>query len=482
MAMLLIGFLVGGAVGAVLGWLGSRGGTLQRITAAETLAAESERRRSALEASVDGIRADREELGKALAVAERDLSSRRAELDEQRRFLDTARADLENAFLALAAKALEGNSSAFLQLAEERFSRVKVEAEEALEKRKLAIASLLDPLGKSLQKLEAKASEMEQARESAYARLGAQVQQLLQETQRLQEKTVSLDTALRGTQVRGRWGEIALRNVVELSGMTEHCDFELQETLAGGSRPDLVVRLPGGRRIAVDAKAPLSAYLAAIEETVEGRRQEHLDQHVRDLRTHVRTLARREYAAALEGPVDLVVLFIPGDPFLAAAYGRDPQLQIEALEQRVLIATPTTLVALLRTVALYWQQESLAQNAEHIAKLARELYQRVGTFGEHFVQLGTRLSGAVRAYNRAVGSYRVRVAPLGRRLEELRVADAAAGRWNEAVEVKEIPRSWREAGTEGEGEGEGETLEPEGTLFSSLPAAEAVSERGSSAG
>jgi DNA recombination protein RmuC len=273
------------------------------------------------------------------------------------------------------------------------------------------------------------------------------VKQLAQATQRLETGTTTLASALKSSQVRGRWGEVALRNVAELAGMTEHCDFEEQSTTDAGGRPDMTVRLPGGRFIAVDAKAPLSAYLDAVAATDEAARSVFLDAHVAALRGHVKALADRDYPAALAGGVDLVVLFLPGDPFLAAAFAKDPELQVDALRRRVLIATPTTLVALLRTVGIYHQQESLAKNAAQIAEVARELYDRGAKFGEDLGRVGKGLQSALRAYNDAVGSFDARFVPMARKLEELRVPDGAKREIDAPPTVDEAPRALRHDAT-----------------------------------
>jgi DNA recombination protein RmuC len=227
---------------------------------------------------------------------------------------------------------------------------------------------------------------------------------------------------------------------VELAGMTEHCDFEEQPTLSDGRRPDLVVHLPGSRSIAVDAKTPLSAYLAALEATTETERNRQLDAHVQSLRGHIQTLASREYAENVEGDIDLVVLFLPGDPFLSAAFARAPDLQTEALRSKVLLATPTTLIALLRTVAIYWQQEAMAQNAERIAAVARELYARAVTFSEHIDEVGKGLRGAVESYNQAVGSFERRLVPMARQLEALKATEGARRPLPSLQTLEDLPR------------------------------------------
>jgi DNA recombination protein RmuC len=418
-----IWWLFGGlAAGITLTVLWERGSRARRVAALETALDGEARRRRELETACQTLDAERSRLLQELAVARSELETKEGELATQQEFLDATKREIENTFKALASNALEGNTRQFLELAEERLARTRSEAEGELEKRKQAIQSMIDPLKEAITKFEARTGDIEKARVNAYAQIDAQVRALAEQTVRLQEKTTSLDTALRGNQVRGRWGELALRNIVELAGMTEHCDFFEQQTVEGGGRPDMLVRLPGGRFIAVDAKAPLQAYLESMEATSEKDRAAALTRHVSDLRGHIRQLAGREYAAGLEGSLDLVVLFLPGDPYLSAAYGRDPNLQTDALAARILLTTPTTLVALLRTVAIYWRERSLAENAEEIAKGARDLYERVARFGQHLEKMGRGLSSAVDAYNRAVASFEHRLVPLGNRLKELRVS------------------------------------------------------------
>ncbi len=402
--------------------------TAERLATAEASAESEHRRREELGTEFRSTAEARAELDRRLATALSQLENAKTQVVEQQKFIESSRRDLENAFKALASAALEGNAKQFLELAEQRFGKSEATARAELEKRKQAIDEMLAPLRETLGKLADRTGQIEVAREGAYKALREQVEGLMSLTSSLQDKTTTLATALRGSQVRGRWGEIALRNVAELAGMTEHCDFEEQETLEDGGRPDMTVRLPGGRLIAVDAKAPLTAYLEATEATDEAAREKALDRHVAALRQHIRTLSSREYATGLRGDVDMVVLFLPGDPFLAAAFARAPDLQIEALRSKVLVATPTTLVALLRTIAIYWQQRSMAENAEKIAGVARELYDRAALFGEHLGKVGRGLSTAVDAYNDAVGSFERRLVPMGGKLEDLKVADGAKRR------------------------------------------------------
>jgi DNA recombination protein RmuC len=358
----------------------------------------------------------------ALEAEKRALAE---QVTAQREFVEESRAQLEATFKALASDALDGSTARFLELAEQRWKTTREEASADLEKRRQAIETLLAPLKETLKNLDQKTGEIEKAREGAYHALKQDLAHLHETTRTLQERTTTLASALRGSQVRGRWGEIALRNIAELAGMSEHCDFTEQATVGDGKRPDMVVRLPEERLIAVDSKVPLAGYLKAIEATDETARQAGLKEHVLAVRQHIRTLAARDYAADLEGDVDLVVLFLPGDPFLAAAFSEDPDLQVEALRSKVLLATPTTLVALLRTVAIYHQQRALADNAREIADTARDLYERAAKFGEDLAKTGKGLKTAVDAYNRAVGSFERRFLPMGQKLAALKVADQA---------------------------------------------------------
>lgn len=421
-------------LGALIGWLAggffrARGNASDRLDAAERLAAaeatataERERRQSA-EIELQEVEARAGELDRALAVAGERVDAAQRLLAEQKEFVASSKKELEDAFQAMAATALKGSSEQLLALAEQRLATAQTRAAADLEQRQQAIEKLLQPLGETLGRLETSTGEIEKQRVEAYSRLDEQIRQLAETTVALNEKTTSLSTAMRGSEVRGRWGEIALRNVAELAGMTAHCDFDEQSTLDDGKRPDMTVKLPGRRRIAVDAKAPLTAYLEAMEATDETARNEAMGRHVTALRNHVRQLAARDYAQSLDAEIDLVVMFLPGDPFLSAAFTLDPELQIEALRSKVVIATPSTLVALLRTVAIYWQQQSLADNAEAIASAAKELYERASKFGEELSQVGRGLSTAIDAYNRAVGSFERRLMPLAGRLEELKVAE-----------------------------------------------------------
>jgi DNA recombination protein RmuC len=289
-----------------------------------------------------------------------------------------------------------------------------------------AVARAVAPLHETLHRYELRVAELERERVDAYAELREQVRSMSTVSGELRTETKQLVAALRAPQVRGRWGEHQLRRIVEAAGMLEHCDFSEQVTAANdiqGVRPDLVVKLHGGRSVVVDAKAPFEAYLAAMEARDERGRDTHLDSHARHLRGHVDALAAKSYWSAFDQTPEFVVLFMPADTFLDAALQRDPTLLEHAFARNVVIATPATLMALLRTVAYVWRQEALARNALAVHTLARELYGRLSTLGEHVSRLGGALGGAVSAYNKAVGSLEARVLVSARKLAELGVSD-----------------------------------------------------------
>src|SRR5947207_1407220 len=298
---------------------------------------------------------------------------------------------------------------------------------EASEHNQQAVALAVAPLKEALQRYEGRVAELERDRVGAYEGLREQVRAMHDVSGELRTETRQLVSALRAPQVRGRWGEHQLRRIVEAAGMLDHCDFSEQVsgcTDAGVVRPDLVVRLHGGRQVVVDAKAPFEAYLSAMEARDEPTRNGHLSQHAKHLRAHVDALSAKEYWSAFEPAPEFVVLFIPADPFLDAALQRDPTLLEYAFSRDIVLATPATLVALLRTVAYAWRQEALARNAVQVHTLGRELYARLSTMGSHLTKLGASLGTAVTAYNKAIGSLEARVLVSARRLAELGVSAA----------------------------------------------------------
>jgi DNA recombination protein RmuC len=347
-------------------------------------------------------------------IAQRRAAGNRAESD----------ARLRAAFGSVAADTLNANSEVFLRLAREALSREHVIGESALKEREVAIAALIEPLRLALARTEAQVQSLERERRDAFASLRVQIESLAGGHAQLQRETRALVTALRRPEVRGRWGELTLRRVVELAGLSAHCDFTEQQHIAGADgvlRPDLVVHMPDGRDLVIDVKTPLDAYLEALEAPTEEGRQLQLKRHAQQLEAHVRQLSSKAYWAQFQTSPEFAVLFLPGDQFLGAALAERPELMDNAMKVGVIIATPSTLIALLKSVAYGWRQAAVAQNAALIRDLGQELYTRLGTFTGHLGKVGQRLSGAIDAYNSAVGSLERQVLPQARRFTDLGV-------------------------------------------------------------
>ncbi len=350
------------------------------------------------------------------------LEEEREQMAEKEALLGEAQKKLADAFRGLASEALSQNNKMFLDLAQERLEATRKEASGELEQRRQAIETLVTPLREQLVRYEKGIQELEQTRQAAYGQLGEQLRGLGSSQEGLVRETNKLVTALRRPEVRGNWGEVQLRRTVEFAGMVDRVDFLTQETVTGEEgrlRPDMVVQLPGGKQVVVDAKAPLDAFLSAVEATDEEERRTHLVRHARQVRTHIGKLSEKRYWDQFDDAPEFVVLFLPGESFFSAALEQDPTLIEDAFRQSVLITTPATLVALLKTVAYGWRQESLAANAREISDVARELYDRVRVFAEHLDRVGKGLEDAVKAHNAAARSFTSRVVPQGRRLETL---------------------------------------------------------------
>ena len=401
-------------------------------------------------------------LAETAATAERARAVAQAELELRRKHEveASARAEedvtrLTGAFATLSREALAENNEQFLALADTRFGQARTAAQGDLAQRQQAIEELLGPLCETLGRYERGIQQMEAERKGAYASLNERVAALHLGHEQLAKETRNLVTALRSPHTRGRWGEMTLRRAVETAGMLEHCDFEEQKTVAGddGSlRPDMVVHLPGGGRVVIDSKVPLEAFLQFIEAEDDATRQALLEKHAKQLRTHVDQLAKKEYWKRFDDSPEFVVAFIPGESMLAAALEADTTLQEHALSRHVLLATPNTLVAALRTIALSWQQETLAENAREVKELGAELYERLRTWTGHMQALQKGLSSSVDAFNRAVGSLESRVLVTARKFPSLGVVGSERASIAELSSIETAPRHLQAVEPDDEGD------------------------------
>ncbi|MGA2835801.1 MAG: DNA recombination protein RmuC [Acidimicrobiales bacterium] len=408
---LVLGLVVGVVVGCAVGLL-ARSGQLSRATSARVR-------------------------------SEAELAATRAASEERSSALEDVRRQMAGEFAQLSSLALRQNADQFLQLADAKLGESRQAAEGELARRQEAIEHLLAPIAEQLGKYDEGMHALERERLRSYTALTEQMQQLSTSHDRLQKETRSLVTALRSPQTRGRWGELQLRRVVEMAGMLERCDFSEQVSSdgdAGRMRPDMVVHLPGGKNVAVDAKVPMQAFLDANEAEDESVRRIHLASHGRQMKAHVDALSRKEYWKRVDPSPEFVVAFVPGDPLLTAALEHEPGLMEYAVANHVLLATPTSLIALLRAVAYGWQQESLTENAREVQVLGAQLYERISVLGDHVAAVGKSLTGAVTAYNRAVGSLEGRVLVTARRFVEMGVVGTGQGELPQPVPVDSATR------------------------------------------
>jgi len=412
-----IAFVIGGGLGLLIGWLvGSR-----RQTAAPAdgrLENELREQAKQRESELEKLRAQNLETANARAAAEAGQNATQKLLAEQKILQEKALADLRDTFKALSADALRQNAPEFLRLAEQSFGKFQEVAKGDLEKRQESIKVLVEPLKQQLETYQKNLQQNSAAQSSTLGEVKKQLELLSQQSSSLAHETLQFRMVLKSNQARGRWGEETLRRVVEAAGMSAHCDFTEQAT-AGENRPDLIVKLPGERVIIVDAKVPDFDFLNALETADETKRADSLAAHAAKLKATIKALADRDYPREFANALDYVVLFIPAESLFSAALEGDQGLIVWAAERKILLATPASLIALLRSVSVSWQQHAQTENAQKIAEAAQELFERVVTFTKYLENIRGGLESANRAFNQAVGSYESRVRPSGEKLQKL---------------------------------------------------------------
>ncbi|MBP7056845.1 MAG: DNA recombination protein RmuC [Candidatus Omnitrophica bacterium] len=405
----------------------------QALNEAKSLASEREAR-------IEELRTILESSEREKAVSDTKLVEAIKSVEDQKKLLASAEEKLSTTFQALSGESLKSNNRAFLELAKESLGIVLSDAKGELNKKEESIKNIIKPLENALSKYEAQIGEMEKSRIAAYSSLENQIRTLISSEAQLQKETGNLVSALRRPEVRGRWGEVTLRRVVELAGLSEHCDYTEQvsvETEDGRLRPDMIVHLPNDREIVIDSKVSLDAYLDAVACQDPARRSEMISKHAQQVRRHMKMLSEKNYWEQFPKAPEFVVMFMPGESFLAAALDIDNALIEQGMESKVIIATPTTLIALLRAIAFGWRQENIAKNAQKIAALGKEIYDRFGPFIEHMNRLGLGLAQSVNSFNKMATSLERRVMVSVRRFKEL----GASGDKDlpEIEEVEEIP-------------------------------------------
>ena len=406
--------LAAAAIAAVLVWFWASARQSTLVERLRTREDEATR----VTAELANTRADLAKLSTLNTQLTSELAAERAASEEKLKTITEAHLRLTSEFKALSADALKSNNTAFLELAKTSLAQFQQKAEGDLAARQQAIDLLVKPLKESLEKVDTKIGELEQTRARAYGQLGQQLEALGSAQLRLQSEASKLSTALRSTSYAGSWGELQLRRVVELADMLPYADFSEQES-SGALRADLVVRLPGGQRIVVDAKTPVQSYRDALDAPDETSRALRLAEHAQKIRGHIDALGAKNYWEQFQPAPEFVVLFIPGDHFLTAALQTDSSLLERAIARKVLLATPITLIALLKAASYGWRQEAVSKNADEISRLGRDLYDRAATFADHLEKIGRGLEAAVKGYNSAVGSFETSVLPGGRKFAEL---------------------------------------------------------------
>ena len=381
------------------------------------------------------------ELEKKNVLLQSNLEQEKKNLSEKIALLQNAETKLSDTFKALSSDALSKNNQSFLDLAQVAFSKLQEKAKSDLELNKKSVSDLVNPIKSALDGVGQKLGDLEKSRIGAYEALKQQVGDLIISQNSLKTETSRLVSALKTPNTRGRWGEIQLRRVVELSGMVEHCDFQEQISTSNSDtkiRPDMVIYYPGNKQVVVDSKVPLTAYLKSLETSNEVERKILLKEHAKQLRDHVIKLAKKEYWAQFQDSPEFVIMFLPGEIFFSVAIEQDPELIEFAMRERVLITTPTTLLALLHTIAWGWRQENLAENAKQIVKMGQELYKRLSDMSQHFANLGKSVSGVVNHYNRTVASLEGRVLVSARKFTEIENHE------KNIIELSEIENSVRQ--------------------------------------